>query len=180
MGLNLIGEFLNGIKLFEPNVFKDERGLFIEMMKMDDLNKFGINDVFVQENLSVSKQGVIRGLHFQSDPPQGKLLAVLYGKAKFIEVDIRKDSPTFGKFAEFYLNDKNHHILWVPQGFANGFACFTDKVIVNYKVTNYWNPRSEGIILYNDKSLNINWEIDHPILSDRDKRGLAFSEIEFK
>lgn len=179
MGLNLIGEFLNGIKLFEPNVFKDNRGSFIELYKATDFEHYDLEYNFIQENQSISKQGVIRGLHYQLNPPQGKLMRVLYGKAKFIELDIRKNSKTFGKHAEFYLNDKNNHILWVPPGFANGFASFTEKVIVSYKVTNYWDPRSEGVILFNDKSLKINWEVDHPIVSDRDKRGNLFKDIDF-
>jgi dTDP-4-dehydrorhamnose 3,5-epimerase len=165
--------------LFEPSVYKDNRGAFIELYKASDFENYGLEFNFIQENQSISKQGVIRGLHYQLDPPQGKLMHVIYGKAKFVELDIRKDSRTFGQYAEFYLNDKNNYILWVPPGFANGFASFTDKVIVDYKVTNYWNPRTEGIILYNDKSLKINWEVDHPIISDRDKRGLPFKEINF-
>ncbi|OGU56324.1 MAG: dTDP-4-dehydrorhamnose 3,5-epimerase [Ignavibacteria bacterium GWF2_33_9] len=167
------------MKLLEPNLYRDDRGIFIESVKLGDLQEIGITDNFVQENISISKQNVIRGLHFQIDPPQGKLITVLHGKAKFVEVDVRPNSKTFGKHVEFYLNDKNYYYLWVPPGFANGFAAFTDKLIVNYKVTNYWNPRSEGILLYNDKILKIDWEIDNPILSDRDKMGIPFKDISF-
>lgn len=179
MSLNLIGEFLDGIKLFEPSIYKDNRGAFVELYRKLDFESHGIEFNFVQENLSISKQGVIRGLHYQLEPAQGKLIQVFNGKTKFVELDIRPNSKTFGKFAEFYLNDKNNYILWVPPGFANGFVAFTDKVIVNYKVTSYWNPRSEGIILYNDKSLHIDWEVDNPIVSDRDKRGQILKDAVF-
>jgi dTDP-4-dehydrorhamnose 3,5-epimerase len=180
MSLNLIGEFLDGIMLFEPNIYKDNRGAFIELFRASDFENYGLEYNFVQENLSISRQGVIRGLHYQLEPPQGKFIQVISGKTKFIELDIRPNSKTFGKHVEFYLNDKNNYLLWVPPGFANGFSTFTERAIVNYKVTSYWNPRSEGIILYNDNSLNINWEVDSPILSDRDKRGLLFKDVTFK
>lgn len=177
MSLNLIGEYLNGIMLFEPSIYRDDRGSFIEGYRLNDLHKFGITDEFVQENISISKQGVVRGLHYQLDPPQGKFLQVILGKAKFIEIDIRQNSETYGEYAEFYLNDKNNYLLWIPPGFANGFSCLSDRVIVNYKVTQYWNPRSEGIILYNDPAMDLNWEIINPIISERDMKGKIFSQI---
>ncbi|MFA7326467.1 MAG: dTDP-4-dehydrorhamnose 3,5-epimerase [Candidatus Kapaibacterium sp.] len=168
MPLELIEEKLNGIKLFAPKVFGDNRGWFTESYRKDELEKFGISAEFVQDNHSMSTKDVLRGMHFQHSPPQDKLIRVTKGKAQVVEVDIRIDSPTFGHWVSFELSEENKHILWVPAGFANGFLTLTDVVEMQYKVTNYWNAEGESNIKYDDPDLVIEWLSDNPIISERD------------
>jgi dTDP-4-dehydrorhamnose 3,5-epimerase len=168
MPLELIEEKLNGIKLFAPKVFGDNRGWFTESYRKDDLVKHGIKADFVQDNHSMSTKGVLRGMHFQHSPPQDKLIRVTRGAAQVVEVDIRVDSPTFGKWVSYELNEENMHILWVPAGFANGFLTLTDEVEMQYKVTNYWNAKGESNIKFDDPEIGIEWQSDKPIISERD------------
>lgn len=168
MPLELIEEKLNGIKLFAPKVFGDNRGWFTESYRKDELEKFSISAEFVQDNHSKSTKDVLRGMHFQHSPPQDKLIRVTKGKAQVVEVDIRIDSPTFGQWVSFELSEENKHILWVPAGFANGFLTLTDVVEMQYKVTNYWNAEGESNIKYDDPDLGIEWLSDNPIISERD------------
>src|SRR6056300_903646 len=146
MALELIDEKLEGLKLFEPKVYSDNRGWFYESWRKDDLTKHGINSNFIQDNHSLSKKNVIRGMHFQHSPPQGKLIRVTNGSAQVVEVDIRSNSKTFGQWESFDLSAVNKRILWVPPGFANGFLALEDDTEVQYKVTNYWNPEGESNI----------------------------------
>jgi dTDP-4-dehydrorhamnose 3,5-epimerase len=176
MSLELIEEHLDGIKIFKPRIFYDERGCFYESFRRDELYKLGIIDEFVQDNNSISKKNVIRGMHFQWDKPQGKLIRVVRGGAIFREIDIRLDSPNFGKHAEIELSDKNSLIMWIPPGFANGFASLEDDTIVNYKCTSYWNPKGEACISWNDPQANIDWRINSPIVSEKDGQGLTIEE----
>jgi dTDP-4-dehydrorhamnose 3,5-epimerase len=175
--MKLIEEKLNGLKLFQFEVFFDERGSFCETFKESELQKYQISEKFIQENQSISKKNVIRGLHFQYDPPQSKLIRVINGKAKFVELDLRQDSSTFGQFAIFNIEAENFTLLWVPKGFANGFLSLTDNLIVSYKVNNYWAPQSEGTIFYDDTDLKIDWGIEIPIVSAKDKNGMTFKEF---
>lgn len=175
--MDLILEKLNGLKLFQLKIFSDERGSFCETFKESELQRFNLPTYFPQENQSISKKNVIRGLHFQTSPIQGKLIRVVKGSAKFIELDLRKNSTTFGQYASFLLNADNFNLLWVPAGFANGFLSLSDELIVSYKVTNYWSPNSEGTILYNDSNLKIDWGISNPILSEKDKKGMSLNEF---
>ena len=168
MPLDLIDEKLDGLKLFAPKVFADNRGWFMESWRKDDLSKYGIEAQFLQDNHSYSTKGVLRGMHFQHSPPQGKLIRVTNGTAQVVEVDIRLNSPTFGKWASFQLSSDNKHILWVPAGFANGFLSLTDIVEMQYKVTNYWRAEGESSIRYNDPELAIEWLNDNPTVSERD------------
>lgn len=168
MPLELVEEKLNGIKLFAPKVFGDNRGWFTESYRKDDLAKHGISVEFVQDNHSMSTKGVLRGMHFQHTPPQAKLIRVTKGTAQVVEVDIRIDSPTFGQWASFELSEENKHILWVPAGFANGFLTLSDVVEMQYKVTNYWNAEGESNIRYDDPEIGIEWQSDNPIISERD------------
>jgi dTDP-4-dehydrorhamnose reductase/dTDP-4-dehydrorhamnose 3,5-epimerase len=168
MPLELIEEKLNGIKLFAPKVFGDNRGWFTESYRKDDLEKYGISADFVQDNHSMSTKGVLRGMHFQHTPPQGKLIRVTKGLAQVVEVDIRIDSPTFGQWASFEISEENKYILWVPAGFANGFLTLSDDVEMQYKVTNYWNAEGESNIRYDDPEIGIEWQSDNPIISERD------------
>jgi dTDP-4-dehydrorhamnose 3,5-epimerase len=178
MPLELIAEKLDGIKLFKPKVFGDNRGWFTESYRKDDLLQHGINAEFVQDNHSMSTKGVLRGMHFQHTPPQDKLIRVTKGKAQVVEVDIRIGSPTFGKWISYELSDENMHILWVPAGFANGFLTLSDVVEMQYKVTNYWNPEGESNIKYDDHDIGIEWNSSTPSISERDKN--AGSLIDWK
>ena len=177
MGLILIDEFLGGIKLFKPEIYRDNRGSFMEIFRESELENYGINVKFVQENQSLSKKNVIRGLHYQTNPPQNKLIRVVKGAAKFVEVDIRPHSKYFGQHIEVELNDNNCYLLWVPVGFANGYATLDDEAIVAYLVDKYYNSASEETLLFNDPQLNINWKIDNPIISQKDKNGKLLKNI---
>jgi dTDP-4-dehydrorhamnose 3,5-epimerase len=169
MPLELIEEKLNGVKLFAPKVFGDNRGWFTESYRKDDLKKHGISVEFIQDNHSMSTKGVLRGMHFQHTPPQDKLIRVTKGAAQVVEVDIRIGSPTFGQWVSYELSDENMHILWVPAGFANGFLTLSDVVEMQYKVTNYWNADGESNIKFDDPDIGIEWQSDNPIISERDK-----------
>ncbi len=175
--MELIKEVFGEIKLIKLDTFQDERGSFSETFRADKLSKFGINDTFVQENQSISFKNVIRGLHLQYSPKQAKLIRIVKGTAKFIELDFRPGF-TFGMHSEFTINDTDNILLWVPFGFANGFLSLSDELIINYKVTNYWNKDGEIVIKYNSPELKINWQTDNPILSDKDLNGYSFSEFQ--
>lgn len=176
MALELINEKLNGLKLFEPKVYSDNRGWFFESWRADDLTSHGINATFLQDNHSLSKKNVIRGMHFQHSPPQGKLLRVVSGSAQVVEVDIRIDSGTFGQWESFNLSAKNKRVLWVPPGFANGFLALEDNTEVQYKVTNYWSPEGESNIRFDDPEIGIEWNTNSPITSERDKKAMSIAD----
>lgn len=176
MPLELLEEKLNGLKLFKPKVFGDNRGWFTESYRKDDLEKHGIDVEFVQDNHSMSTKNVLRGMHFQHTPPQSKLIRITKGVAQVVEVDIRIDSPTFGQWISYELSDENNHILWVPAGFANGFLTLSDEVEVQYKVTNYWNPTGESIIKFDDLEIGIEWQSENPIVSERDSQANSLKD----
>lgn len=158
--------------LFEiiPSVFEDERGWFCEVYKEPVFQEKGIAHRFVQENQSFSKKNIIRGLHLQLPPhAQAKLVTVIKGKVLDVVVDLRPDSPTFQKTYYCLLEDSKHNMLMVPEGFAHGFAALEDTVF-QYKCTDVYNKTSESGIIWNDPQLNINWEIEDPILSEKDKK----------
>lgn len=178
MAFEIIQEELNGLKLIKSQVFADERGFFMESYREDLLAEIGITERFVQDNHSKSQKNVLRGMHFQWDKPLGKLIRVTNGSAKFVELDIRKNSPTLGQHREFILNSENKYQLWVPFGFANSFLSLEDNTEVLYKCTAYWNPKAEAGIIYNDPTLNINWGIDEKdlIISPKDKQNYTLAE----
>jgi dTDP-4-dehydrorhamnose 3,5-epimerase len=171
MSLKLIDEQFKGIKVFEPKVYHDERGFFYESYKKSDFEEMGID--FVQDNHSLSQQGVIRGMHFQWDKPQGKLIRVCSGSAIFYEIDLRLNSEFFGRHFSIELNANNKLLLWVPAGFANGFLALSNNTEVHYKCTEYWNPKAEATLLWNDSSINIDWKIKKPIISEKDNNGIT-------
>ena len=174
--MTIISEEIPGLKLIHPNVFEDDRGYFYESFNENQLLEIGIEENFVQDNQSLSNKGVLRGLHFQNPPmAQGKLVRAVKGAVYDVAVDIRKDSPTYGQFFGVELNETNKLMLWVPAGFAHGFATLEDQTIFSYKCTEYYDPKSESGIMWNDKTLNINWNIENPILSGKDQNNLAFS-----
>ncbi|MDD3985736.1 MAG: dTDP-4-dehydrorhamnose 3,5-epimerase [Methanobacterium sp.] len=165
---------LNGVLIFTPEVYKDERGYFFESFseKKYKLPKF------VQENESCSKKGVLRGLHFQLGKySQGKLIRVIKGKIFDVIIDLRKNSKTFGKHFSIILSDENKKQLYIPSGFAHGFLSLENNTIMNYKCTKYYNKKSESGIIWNDKTLNIKWYIKNPILSVKDFQNKSFKEL---
>jgi dTDP-4-dehydrorhamnose 3,5-epimerase len=178
LAFEIIQEDLNGLKLIKPQVYEDERGFFMESYREDFLAEIGINERFVQDNHSKSQKNVLRGMHFQWDKPLGKLIRVTSGSAKFVELDIRRNSKTLGEHKEYILDSNNKHLLWVPFGFANSFLSLEDNTEVLYKCTAYWNPKAEAGILYNDPALNINWGIDVKdlIISPKDQKNYKLAE----
>jgi dTDP-4-dehydrorhamnose 3,5-epimerase len=160
-----------------PRIFKDERGFFLETHSLKAFADAGLNFNFVQDNQSFSKKGVVRGLHFQKAPfAQGKLVRVITGKALDIAVDIRPESPTFGKWESFLLDSEKSNMVYVPEGFAHGFAALED-CIFSYKCTNVYDKASEAGILWNDKDLAIDWQVNNPIVSEKDQMLSTFSSL---
>jgi len=176
MGLKKISEHLNGLILFEPKVFGDDRGFFMESFRADEFAELGLPVDFPQDNHSKSAAGVLRGLHFQWDKPLGKLIRVTAGKAFITEVDIRKNSPTLGQYFSCELSAENKRALWVPAGFANGFYSLEDGTEMQYKCTAVWNPQAESAILWNDPSIDINWPDSSAILSDKDAKAQTLAQ----
>jgi len=157
--------------LVEPRSFSDDRGFFFESFKESDFISNGIDKKFVQDNFSHSVNGVIRGLHFQKAPKaQAKLVTVLKGKIFDVAVDIRKDSPTYGKWISEILSSDTHNLLYVPEGFAHGFCVISDEADVLYKVSNEYSQEHERSIIWNDPKLNIQWPIKKPIISNKDNK----------
>ena len=166
---------LPGVLLIEPRVFEDARGWFLESFNARQFEKaVGANVQFVQDNLSQSKRRVLRGLHYQTPQAQGKLVQVISGEIFDIAVDLRRSSPTFGLWVGHRLSAKNHHQVWIPEGFAHGFLTLSDTANVLYKVTNYYAPECEHTLAWNDPALNIQWPLQgEPVLSEKDKQGLS-------
>jgi dTDP-4-dehydrorhamnose 3,5-epimerase len=165
--------------LFEPKVFGDERGFFYESFNQQTFNQLtGLNVQFVQDNHSKSQKGVLRGLHYQLPPKaQGKLVRVVQGEVFDVAVDIRKDSPTFGKWVSAILSAENKQQLWIPEGFAHGFLTLSETAEFLYKTTDYYAPEMERCIVWDDKNLSIKWPIlGKLIVSEKDKLGNVFSK----
>ena len=157
--------------LVEPQSFSDDRGFFFESFKESDFFSNGIDKKFVQDNFSHSVNGVIRGLHFQKAPKaQAKLVTVLKGKIFDVAVDIRKNSPTYGKWVSEILSDNTHNLLYVPEGFAHGFCVISDEADVLYKASNEYSQEHERSIIWNDPKLDIQWPIKKPIISNKDNK----------
>ncbi len=169
---------IDDLLIIQPAVFEDNRGYFYESYNKALFEQNGIDIDFVQDNQSLSQAGVLRGLHFQ-DPPfaQGKLVRVIKGGILDVAVDLRKNSPTYGKHYDLELNEKNKTMLWIPAGFAHGFLTLENETIFSYKCSNYYNKASERTILWNDKDISINWGIKEPNLSEKDKYGINFKDF---
>ena len=168
------------VLIIEPKVFGDSRGFFFESFNQKAFNNAtGGNAQFVQDNHSRSANGVLRGLHYQIQQPQGKLVRVTSGAVFDVAVDIRKSSPTFGQWTGVELNAENHRQLWVPAGFAHGFVVLSDAADFLYKTTDYYAPEFERCIVWNDSAIGINWPIDEePQLSEKDQQGMLLSNAE--
>jgi dTDP-4-dehydrorhamnose 3,5-epimerase len=170
--------FIEDLLIIEPQLFKDERGFFYESYNKNNLNKV-VNVVFVQDNESKSFQGVIRGLHFQAPPfEQTKLVRCISGNILDVAVDLRTNSKTYGKSFSIELSSENNKQLFIPKGFAHGFQVLSEIAIVNYKVDEYYNPDSDSGLIWNDKDLSIDWNLDlKPILSKKDLKLISFKEL---
>ncbi len=167
---------IEGVLLIKPRVFGDHRGCFLETYNQKKYAEIGVSQTFVQDNFSLSAYGVLRGLHFQKEHPQGKLVSVSLGKVYDVAVDIRKNSPTFGKWYGAELSAENRHQLWIEPGLAHGFVVLSEIAHFQYKCTDFYFPEYEATIAYNDLDLNIDWKVENPILSDKDKKGLSLRQ----
>jgi len=159
---------LEGVLIFEPKVFRDARGHFFETFQLERYKEYGIPEKFVQDNLSYSIKNVVRGLHYQLEKPQGKLVHVSKGCVLDVVVDIRKHSKTFGQTFCLELSDENHKQLYIPPGFAHGYCTLSDTATFIYKCTDYYHPPAERGIIWNDPDLNIKWPVHHAVLSPKD------------
>jgi dTDP-4-dehydrorhamnose 3,5-epimerase len=167
------------VLLFEPKVFGDDRGFFLESYNQKSFEASGLKRSFVQDNHSRSVRNVVRGLHYQLGQPQGKLVRVVVGAIWDVAVDIRRSSPTFGQWVGEELTAENKHILWIPEGFAHGFIVTSDSADVLYKATDFYAPSGERSLLWNDPQLAIPWPLnDEPLLSQKDHAGISFSQAE--
>jgi len=165
--------------LVNPTVFPDDRGFFMETFKASDFDKAGLPTRYVQDNFSLSKKDVIRGLHYQKHPKaQGKLVSVLRGSVWDVAVDIRRQSSTFLKWVAAELNDQNHAMLYIPPGFAHGFAALTDEVHLLYKCTNEYDSQADARIRWDDPAVAVAWPVDRPILSEKDRRLPLIGQVE--
>jgi dTDP-4-dehydrorhamnose 3,5-epimerase len=168
----------DGLLVFQPRVFRDDRGYFFEYFRKNLLGDNGVNLEFVQSNESQSQKNVLRGLHFQNPPfEQGKYIRVVKGAVLDVALDIRKNSRTYGQWFSCKLNESNKTILWVPPGFAHGFLTLADDTIFQYECTNIYNKDSEASIRWNDPDLKIAWNVKDPILSDKDKNAPFFKDF---
>ena len=169
---------LPDILLLAPDVFSDDRGYFFESYSQPSYEQLGITVSFVQDNVSFSKYGTIRALHYQATPGQAKLVSCMQGRIWDVAVDIRPKSPTFRQWVGVELNDENHHQLFVPVGFAHGYCVLSETALVHYKVSAPYNRQEERSLRWNDPAFNVDWPIRNPILSKRDQESPFLSEIE--
>jgi dTDP-4-dehydrorhamnose 3,5-epimerase len=165
--------------VLEPRVFSDDRGFFLESFNQRLMREIGIDEEFVQDNHSYSRRGVLRGMHYQVQRGQGKLVRVVTGEILDVVIDLRRSSPTFGGWESVQLSDANHKMLWVPVGFAHGFRVLSDGANVSYKTTDFYFPNFEKTIAWNDPDLKIDWQLkEEPIVSAKDKLGVPFKQAE--
>ena len=168
---------LDGLLIIKPRIFGDDRGYFLETHHQLKYQDVGIDCRFVQDNLSFSVKGTLRGLHFQRTKPQAKLIQALTGEIFDVAVDIRPNSSTYGEWFGIHLSEKNRHQLFVPQGFAHGFCVLSESAHFAYKCSEYYDPKDEGGILWSDQTLAIDWPINNPILSEKDRQLPCLSDI---
>jgi dTDP-4-dehydrorhamnose 3,5-epimerase len=169
---------IKGLLEFQPNVYGDDRGQFIETFNEDVLRSLGFNEHFKQDNQSISQRGVFRGIHLQSEPHgQGKLVRVISGAVLDVAVDIRTDSNTYGQHVAVELSKDNNRQLFIPPGFAHGFIALEENTVFSYKCTNYYAPDYEATICWNDPVLNINWGSETCLVSEKDNKGIDFSKF---
>jgi dTDP-4-dehydrorhamnose 3,5-epimerase len=178
MAMNVHKTPISDAWILEPKVFEDDRGFFLESYSERTFAEIGITQRFVQDNHSCSKRGVLRGLHYQVEKGQGKLVRVVTGEVLDVFLDLRRSSPTFGRWHLAKLSDQNRLMAWVPVGCAHGFYVLSDFAHVLYKSTEFYYPELERTILWNDPDLQIHWEAESPLLSAKDQRGARFKDAE--
>lgn len=177
--MEMIETSLPGVKLFRPKIFEDARGFFFESYNENTFRELGINDHFVQDNHSRSSKYVLRGMHYQLENPQGKLVRVTTGEIFDVAVDMRKSSPSFGKWVGMHLSAENQLMAWIPPGFAHGFLALSDEVDVLYKTTAPYHKESDRSLLWNDPTVGIEWPLTtQPLLSEKDAMGKLFHEAD--
>lgn len=165
------------VKIIEPKVFEDDRGYFMETFRELLLEEYGITHRYVQDNISKSYQGTIRGLHYQKEKPQAKLVKCIKGSILDVAVDVRKNSKTFGNYVAVKLSESNHKMLYIPEGFAHGFSVQSDEAVIYYKCSEYYDKASERGIRWDDPLIRINWDVSKPILSEKDRKQPLFSSL---
>ncbi|MBI5382633.1 MAG: dTDP-4-dehydrorhamnose 3,5-epimerase [Opitutae bacterium] len=175
--MNVIKCELEGLLIIEPKVFGDHRGYFLESWSRDRYRAAGIDLDFVQDNFSLSCRGTLRGLHFQNPAPQGKLVSVLQGEVYDVGVDIRRASPTFGRWVGVTLSAENKRQFYLPPGFAHGFAVISEMALFHYKCTDYYAPANERGIRWDDPAVGVKWPLENPILSKRDAAAPTLREL---
>lgn len=175
--MKLIPTEIHGPIIVEPDVFGDARGYFMETWNRRRYAEAGLDLEFVQDNVSFSRKGTLRGLHFQNPQPQGKFVYVLQGEVFDVAVDVRVGSPTFGKWVGVTLSSENKRQFWVPPGFAHGFCVTSDTALFAYKCTEFYNPQAETSVLWNDPAIGITWPVDAPLLSQRDTAAPPLDQI---
>jgi dTDP-4-dehydrorhamnose 3,5-epimerase len=177
--LKKIPTSLPGVFILEPRVFGDERGFFFESYNQQTMAEAGILENFVQDNHSSSRRNVLRGLHYQLQQPQGKLVRVVEGEILDVAVDLRRSSPSFGRWEAVRLSAENKRMLWIPFGFAHGFCVKSEQAQVLYKATDFYAPAHERTLIWNDPQLKIDWNLEgEPIVSAKDQRGVALRDAE--
>lgn len=177
--MNLITTPIPDLLIFEPKIFGDDRGFFLESFNQKNFQFLtGLAVTFVQDNHSRSSKNVLRGLHYQIQQPQGKLVRVVSGNVFDVAVDLRKSSPTFGQWHGVELSGENHRQFWIPAGFAHGFLVLSETADFLYKTTDYYAPAFERCVIWNDADLGIDWGNTAPLLSEKDKQGLALQNAE--
>lgn len=176
--MNVVSTSIHDVKIIEPKIFGDHRGFFLETFEKKRYEEMlGINLEFVQDNHSRSTKHVLRGLHYQTVNPQGKLVRVVRGEVFDVAVDIRADSPTYGNWAGIILSEENKKQFWIPPGLAHGFVVLSDIADFEYKCTDYYNPSYEATLMWNDPDVAIKWPIENPILSEKDTKGRFFKQL---
>lgn len=175
--MNVIPAAIDGLLILEPRVYEDNRGYFMETYQQDRYDASGVDRLFVQDNISFSVRGTLRGLHFQIQRPQAKLIQVITGEIFDVAVDLRPGSATFGEWIGITLSDANHRQLFIPEGFAHGFCVMSETVHFLYKCSDVYMPQDEGGVLWSDPDIGVEWPLDHPIVSGKDSRLPLLSEL---
>lgn len=176
MQIRIESRHLGDVAVVVPEVFEDSRGFFTETFREDQFRDLGLPTCFVQDNHSRSVKDTVRGLHFQWEPPMGKLMRVTIGEAFLVAVDIRKCSPTLGKWVGIHASAANRRQVWAPAGFARGFCVRSDFAEIQYKCTGIYSNKAESGILWNDDAIGIDWPVTDPILSDKDRRAVTLAQ----
>jgi dTDP-4-dehydrorhamnose 3,5-epimerase len=176
MRIDIESRELNDVVVLVPEVFQDSRGFFLEAFREDQFKEMGLPTHFVQDNHSRSVKGTVRGLHFQWEPPMGKLMRVTLGTAFLVAVDIRHGSPTLGKWVGVTASAENRRQVWAPAGFARGFCVVSDHAEIQYKCTGLYNSKAESGILWNDPAIGVEWPVSEPILSDKDRKAQTLAQ----